>query len=144
MLCVAPLVYAQDAARPKTKVWVSHSGSDNIGRELAYEVREHIRRSAAYELGTDAEHFFAIRLVTLDPDINNASRGAATVAAVTITVINLLPYRAGNPQTWLPIYLTSTIVLSGRSRTSEMAKGIVADLDREAEDYRAALLRVSP
>ena len=120
-------------------VFVSHSGEDSVGRQLAYAVREELRRSAGYSAGDERESPWTIALVSLDMDGSSSQRGNRSAVAVTFTMRNLLPYKAGSPQTWLPIYLSSSLYFVGSARVEEQAKSVVAGLDHLVGDYLAAV-----
>lgn len=127
---VAP---AQDG---KISVAVDHSGSDTVGQRLVFAVREAIRASSGYKLVSGKEAILHISLVTLDPERSPSASGYWTAAAVAYTMRNDLPLNKADPQTWYPIYLTTNIVLAGMSRVDDQAKGILATLDAQVEQYR--------
>lgn len=131
---VSPLALAE---QQKQAVSVSHSGDDTVGGELAFAVREALRRSEGYRLGTDKDALFTIHLVTLDPEVQPAGRGNWTTAAVVYTMANLLPLQKNNPQTWYRIFLTASIVTAGKLSVDDSAMSIVASLDRAVERYKS-------
>ena len=119
----------------KLTVSVSHSGDDSVGSRLAFAVREAIRSSSGYQLVSE-KSTLQIEVVTLDPNRGERNSGNQTVSSVTYTMRNFLPYEKGNPQTWLPIFLSVWIGLAGANRVDEQAKSILAALDREVESYK--------
>ena len=145
--CVSVAVLAMSvlasvaSAQTTTKyaVFVSHSGEDTVGKQLAYAVREELRKSAGYSAGSERESPWEIGLVSLDPDRSSGQPGNWSAVAVTFTMRNLLPYKAGSPQTWLPIFLSSGIHIVGSSRVEEKARSLVAELDRLVGEYLAAV-----
>lgn len=124
------------AAQTKISVSVMHSGSDMVGPQLAFAVREAIRRSAAYELKVDSDALFSVRLVTIDPDRGTSRAGNWAVASVTFTMRNWLPLDKTDPQTWYPIYLSSSVVTAGTKAVDDSARGIVAQLDEAVEQFK--------
>lgn len=128
-------------AQVRLKVHVSHSGSDPVGRDLMYALREEIRKASAYSLSTSEEAAFTMSVVTLDPE--SAERGAGTwsVASVVFTMTNYIPFEKGNPQTWLPIHLDHLVVTVGRSRTASQGRSIVASFDEAVEQFREAMVK---
>ncbi|MEP0823333.1 MAG: hypothetical protein HRF44_10840 [Ignavibacterium sp.] len=108
-------------------VRVEHSGNDRVGQQLAYALREAVRSSHGYRL--EQEGLFTIHLITLDPETRRTTEGYWTVAAVVITMQNLLPFKEGNPQTWLPFYITSLVLTVGNQVVDEQARSIMASLD---------------
>ncbi len=132
LLLATPTVAS--AQEQRALVSVSHAGEDSVGQRLAFALREAIRSSAGYRLVDYKEALFRVSLVTLDPD--RSLSGNKTAAAVTYTVRNTLPFKDSNPQTWYPIYLTTSIVIAGADRTEDQARGILASLDANIEDYK--------
>lgn len=128
---------AQAADETKISVAVNHSGDDNIGQKLAFALRETVRASNGYQLVSGPSAIIRVSLVTLDPERSAQSRGAWTVASVVITMRNFNPFKDGEPQTWYPIYLTSSVVTSGTYKVEETAKSILASVDSAVEEYRA-------
>lgn len=98
-------------------VTVEHTGEDSIGRLFTYEIREVIRRSAGYRLVDPGTGSIQILIVTHDP-LDRRSTSDFTVASVVVTVVNLRPYDANDPSTWLNYYLSSWVVTVGRDRTA--------------------------
>jgi hypothetical protein len=125
---------AQTKSEQRISVSVEHSGDDAVGNLLAYALREQIRRSAAYQYSANDNAVFSIRLVTLDPSSENT--GNSCVAAVTMTMANFIPFKKDDPQTYLPIYLTTIAMTVGRKMVEEQAVSIVASLDKEIDGYR--------
>lgn len=120
------------AQEGKIPVSVDHTGRDNAGSGLAFAVREAVRASNGYRLVPD-NAILRISIVTLDPSVKDD--GLTTAAAVSYTMRNDLPYEKGNPQTWYPIYLSTSVVVAGANRLDAQAKGILASLDKEVQAY---------
>jgi hypothetical protein len=138
LLLLASHVHAQDPIR----VLVSHSGSDAVGGQLAYEVREVIRRSAGYQLGTEEGYALRISLVSLDTEENQSGyKGNRSAVSVAYSMYNYQPYKAGDPQTWRPIHLSHAVHIVGTQRTEETAKDIIADLEQEFEGFKQSARR---
>jgi hypothetical protein len=134
----AVIALGQDA---KVPVSISHSGDDNIGKRLAFSLREAVRSSSGYKLVGSDEADFEVNLITLDPERSPQASGSWTVASASIVMANFHPYKEGNPQTWYPIYMTSVVMTVGGQRTEEQAKSILASLDEAIEKYRSAARR---
>jgi hypothetical protein len=130
------------AQSSKLSVAILHTGEDPAGERLAYEIREAIRRSAAYELAPLEKSTLQVQLVTIDTqDKGSRLYGNATAAATAFTVSNFIPYEAHNPQTWLPIFLTATIQTCGIRALEDCAKSTLAVLDKEVEHYKSKLVK---
>src|SRR5437870_1725645 len=110
-LCLLFLCAAHVGAQTPTKlkISVSFNGQDAVGSEFAYELREAIRRSAGYDLGSDRDYVITIHVVTLNPDETQTQ--TRTIASVSYTMYNYLPLKKGDPETWYPIYLTSSVLI---------------------------------
>jgi len=61
---LAPASYAQEPP-PRTEVFVQLSGDDAAGHQLAYSVREELRRSAGFVVVPEDQALFRIRLSSL-------------------------------------------------------------------------------
>ncbi len=127
--------FAQDS---KVGLSVIHSGEDNVGKQLAFALREAIRSSAGFKLVGRDDYGIEVRLITIDPERSPQASGNWTVASVTVVMANFLKYEKGNPQTWYPIYMTSVVMTVGGQRTEEQAKSILATVDDALDKYRAA------
>jgi hypothetical protein len=116
-------VVAQDEP---IKIYVSHSGSDQVGQQLVYEIREELRRSSGLSLAREGEASNVdMRITTIES--NRVNPGASTTYAV-VWLIPSYPF---------PAYLTSVAGYCGSSRIRECAHGLVADTDRAILDARA-------
>jgi hypothetical protein len=120
----------------KIAVSVSHSGSDPVGLQLAYSLKEAIRGSNGYRLESDEDSLIQVHIVSIDPDDRNNLQGNSTAAAITLAMRNWIPLKKGDPQTWLPIFLTSSIRICGANRVNSTASSILAEVDRALEDFR--------
>lgn len=137
------LLCASVRAQPVTfTVNVYHAGSDSIGQQLAFSVREALRASQGFRLASADDAQFQIRILTQDPDKNEQSGGGdRTMAAITYLMNNTLPYRKDNPMTWHSMLITTSITMTGRRRIDDTARNILATLDNALEEHRAHLHR---
>ena len=140
MLLLMFLSTAAARAQPgqKVQVSVSQAGDDIVGSRLAFAVREEIRRSAAYELTDVSKSLFNISLVSLDLAVSGETKGVRSSAAMNVTMMNLLPFKKSDPQTWYPIHIDAFLLTVGSSRVDEQAKSIVADFDAAVEKFKSA------
>lgn len=143
LLCGPSLAFAQTQTR--LTVRVEHSGDDSVGSSVAFALREELRRSAGYRLSAgyglsieDVESF-TVSLVTLDTAGEGGRKGNESAMAVAYTMFNRLPLELGNPQTWLPIFLSHSVHTVGSKRADEVGKDLLAALDRQVERYKAAI-----
>lgn len=130
-LCVQVPVWSQDG---KLAVYVSHSGEDSVGKQFAYSIREAIRGSKGYQLSSHEKSSLQVQVVTIAPD--KSSENIWTVAAISYTMTNYLPYEKGNPQTWYPIYLTSQVMTIGSNRTDSQARSVMAAIDDQVQEFK--------
>jgi hypothetical protein len=129
---------AARAVQPsKTTVEVTFSGSDTVGQRLAYSLREEISRSARYSLGSPNASMFTLHVVSVDLALDGQPSGLSSATAVAYTMRNFLSFSGNNPQTWLPIYLTTTVHTVGRDRAESVAKAILAVLDEQVQNVLA-------
>ena len=137
LLLLSGVSNAQDE---KVTVSVSHSGTDSVGTQLAFAVREAIRGSQGFRLTQSDDSGIQVRLITVNPDDDpNASNW--TVATVVLTMANFFPYDQKNPQSWYPIYLTSHVMTVGRTKTDAQARSVLASVDAAVEKYRQDVRR---
>ncbi len=129
---VSSFVHAQDG---KVGVSVIHSGENAVGKQFSFAVREALRASKGFNLVLPDESGIQIRIVTIDPSERSSGSGW-TVATVVYTMTNFIPYKKGEPQTWYPIYLTSSVMTVGQQRLDEQAKSVLAAVDSAVEKYR--------
>lgn len=121
-------------AAGKVNVGISHTGEDTVGSQLAFALREAVRRSAGYELVPERDALLTIHLVTLEPREN--AQGGWTVTSVVYTMQNRLALEPRDPQTWYPIFLTAQVAVSGRDAVPSIALAILGGLDAAMEDFR--------
>jgi hypothetical protein len=123
------------AADPVVKfsVSVDHSGDDSVGKMLAFSLRDAIASSSRYKLA-QRNGVFRISLVTLDLGRSD-SPGLSTAAAVTFTSTNGNALNDRNPDTWYPIFLSSSVAVVGVKRVDQQAKAILASMDSAIESY---------
>jgi hypothetical protein len=124
--------------RPRAGVCVAQEGEDAVGSRLAYAVREELRKSAGYDVVERSKCLYRISLISLDLASGSESQGVRSTVSVVVTMTNLLPLKASDPQTWYPIYLTSGVFTVGSSRVDDQAKSVMALLDQAVEDFKAA------
>lgn len=132
---LVPFVHAQDKDE-RIPISVSHTGDDSVGKQFAYSVREALRASKGFRLAPPENSGISVRIVTIDPERAADSKSYWTVAAVTYTMTNFIPYQKGNPQTWYPIYLGTHVMTVGSQRVNEQARSVMASIDEILEKYR--------
>lgn len=136
LLVLAALASSSRGQSSRTRIAIDHSGSDAVGNELAFALREVIRASNGYELVPQQQARFHVALTTLDPDTDRSSSGAYTVVALVVTAKNTANLVARAPHTWYDIHLTSSVVVAGRDKVEVMAKRIMATTEAAIERYR--------
>ena len=129
-LLISPTMAQEQPAR--TSVYVQSTADDSIGRDLAYKIRETVRRSAGMTLADRANDArFILRLVTLDSDSKH-SPGISTVYSAVYTMQTF----HDSP---VEMYLTSVVGTCGRSRVDSCARSITAEIDEQAINLRRML-----
>ena len=106
-------------------VFVEHIGDDEVGRALAYRIREELRLSRGYPLAaTRADALALLHIVSVDSPCGN---GGAKSAVSLIWLVN------NEPQS----FLRARIVDLGISRVGDEAKDAVAKIDYEISQWRS-------
>jgi hypothetical protein len=120
------------SSNAQTAVYLRADTPDPVGRQLAFELREALRRSAGLTLAErpkDARIF--TRIVTLDP-LDGSSSGYSTVYSAVITFQTF-------HDTPIEMYLTNYVGTCGRNRVSNCAQSLLAGIDEQASSIRALL-----
>jgi hypothetical protein len=111
-------VRAQDAAMV---VSVEHTGSDLIGEQLVFQIREKIRESTSMCLSRpDEPSFIVLSLITIDSDSDK------TAYSTTYSATWLLD-SASEPFAY---YITSQVRYCGANRVEICAMSLVANTDK--------------
>jgi hypothetical protein len=111
-------------------VYVTMSGDDSVGNRLAYAVREGVRKSSSMTLvDSYKDSRFVLSLVTLDPSREKDGYSTVYSAVYTFRTFHDKPVR---------MYLNTIVGTCGSSKIDSCANGLIADLDRELSEYRAA------
>jgi hypothetical protein len=116
----------------QTPVYLQATSPDSVGRQLVFELREALRRSAGLSLAErNQDALFYMRLVTLDPN-NGSTAGYSTVysAVITFKTFHTPP---------VEMYLTNYVGTCGQSRIASCAQSLLAGIDEEAASVRAAI-----
>jgi hypothetical protein len=116
-------------------IHVESTTPDPVGRQLAFEIREGVRRSAGMRFASaPSDAFIGVSIVTLDPD----SDGLSTVYSVVLTS------KDGGAERPHFDYENNLVGVCGRDRVKNCASSIVASIDELSETYKrvvAELLR---
>jgi len=118
-------------AHAQTAVYIQSTAPDIVGRQLVFELREAVRRSAALSLAErEQDARIYARIVTLDPD--NSGRGISTVYSAVITMQTF-------HETPVEMYLTSYVGSCGRLSVESCARSLLSDIDEVATNIRAMI-----
>lgn len=132
-LALSPLTGRALAQNGKVAVFVESSTDDTLGRQLAFYIKEQIRRSGAFrEAFQKSDSVFTIGFVTIDPDSEMTSRGTRTIYSYTIQLTN----KGG-----LPYYITSIVGACGRQVLEGCSADLFASLGEQLEEIRSVLLK---
>lgn len=116
---LAQTLYAQQ----KIAVEVDCTSSDNIGPRLAYQIKEHVRKSAGLRLTNSNEPRLILYIVSAA-----ISEFPASAVGYTIT------FRGqSRPE---EIYLISGVVVCGTYRIAEVSELIMSNIDKQADYFR--------
>lgn len=129
-LCILFLLAAGNAFS-QVSIYVQATAKDSVGRQIVYELREGIRRSAAMDLADRAQDGrITIRIVTMDPDDGSPGRQTVYSAVFTVQTFHSSP---------VEMYLTNYVGICGANRTASCAQGLVAIADEQATDLKGML-----
>ena len=125
---LSPISFHADAKMP---VEVVPTGDDITGRQLVYEVKERIRRSASLALSLDSSEVrLQSLIVTLNPFTNNPNGGTVYSMVLTLHI----------PESRLPYYLQQYTGTCGPSSVESCAATIVAEISDQSDK----LNRITP
>ena len=118
------------AQNDRLLVKVFHGGDDIVGRQLVFEFKEALRRSAKFDLaGGNDVSIIEVVVLTLPLNPQAASNAAAYAVSWTL-VLDTEP---------LPYHIDSKLGTCGVDRVESCARTILADTDRVLEDTAARL-----
>jgi hypothetical protein len=121
----AQIVQAQ---RQKVPIFVVYSGDDSVGRNVVFQFKEAIRRSASYQLVSNQDETgMTISIVTLDVD--SSTRTA-------LSIVGTVAYKScerGREHQSSAMFLHNLYVL-GSERSVESGNTLLADLDKAWDD----------
>ena len=110
------------------ETYVDHSGSDTVGQQLAYQVREILARSKIYPLAQTSDRAdVVIHLATMDLD-DPAAPGRASAVAFALTY----DFQAilNRPEAIKQLrFVNNGVLLVGRQKVLEIAGSIVSQVD---------------
>ena len=119
-------------AQAQTPIYLQATAPDRVGRQLMFELREGLRRSAGLSLAERPQDArIHVRVVTLDPS-EGPSSGYSTVYSAVITFQTF-------HDTPVDAYMTSYVGTCGNSRTSSCAQSLLSGIDEQATSIRALI-----
>jgi hypothetical protein len=116
LLAFCPIALCQK----KIQVFVKHQGSDSVGTQLAFAIRESLRRSEGYSLRDD-EAATVIELITAETMPN-------------VSVVSVVIVKKGD-STFCNYNLAHLVYSIGSLRMKETADDIVTTLDKQVTDF---------
>jgi len=125
-------IFASSLALSQTDrvpVQLRHSGDDQVGQRLAFELREVLRSANGMRLVTpsEADPRIVANLVTLDN--SSANRGISTAASFALS-LDSIEYPVNG------FFLSSFVLTCGSNRVSDCARDIAANIDNQIEWLR--------
>lgn len=117
LACVLVLVGGASQPQQKTALFIFHQEEDSVGVRFAFQLKEAVRSSSAYEVAATAQSSqFALTLQSLD---TSCTRGSGNASAIAVTLFD--------SRTRQLIY--SWILNVGADRISDSAAGLLASTD---------------
>jgi hypothetical protein len=133
LMLVSVLAHGADA---KYQISVNHIGEDGLGRQLAYRIKEEVRKSATLDLVPgDDDAYFSLDIRTMAP--NKDPDPMWTIYSLTYTVRDP---RTGNWTHW-----NATLSYAGKDRIIDAASDVIVWVDEttpKASVYRVAATQV--
>jgi hypothetical protein len=122
LLCALSLSSGAAAQENRLGVYVNHSGSDRIGVQIAYRLREELAKSARFKSSLSADDaFYVASFITMNPD-NEEIRSNYSVYSISLTIYN---------KTGFNYYVTSYVGTCGSSKINECAGNLIAIIDNQ-------------
>jgi hypothetical protein len=124
-LTTVQVVAAQEAVRVSVEIAAQSDPDDSVGQRLVFQVREAVRRSAAFTLtiGDEPRIRLVIRTMNRLPEQPNISSIDSVVWV-------------GRGKDTLPVYLDSTVGFAGSAVLQSSAETILARTDNLVFDLR--------
>lgn len=108
-------------------VYLRFTGNDTAGKQLAFQLREQLRRSGSFrEAYSWEDSGFTLAFITLDPETS----GSLTAYSYSVLLTN---------QEGLDYHVKSFAGYCGIQRIRECAADLLDNLGAELEDIRAAI-----
>lgn len=128
------LIFSSIAAASAQKfgVWVSHTGEDQVGDRLAFEIREELGRSNRYKEASYREASFQIFIATMAAEENSGANWS--IGSVTYTMAST-DHTLGKHSAPLE-YLSSQVISVGRTQVKALAQDILASFDKIVNEPR--------
>src|SRR5882762_412936 len=125
LLTTVQVAAAQEAVRVAVEIAAQSDPDDSVGQRLVFQLREAVRRSAAFTLtiGDEPRIRLVIRTMNRLPDQPNISSIYSVVWV-------------GQGKDTLPVYLDSTIGFAGSAVLQSSAETILARTDKLVFDLR--------
>lgn len=101
------------------EVEVIHSGSDDVGKSLAFQIRENVRKSEGMVLVYSKAPSMVIQLITLESDVDHP--GNSTTYSVN--------YLVNMEGATYPLFISGSAGYVGLEAVKNVAEGMVANLD---------------
>lgn len=113
----------------KVEIKEKVSEGDLMGAALVYALKEEVRKSAGFSLGSSGPRL-VIYLATIDPDVHTAEANLHTVYSVAYV------FCVTDGQC---LFVDHAIGLAGAARINDAARGIIAGLDELVSAVRKIL-----
>jgi hypothetical protein len=144
-------IKSSNAQEPgKIPVEVSQYGEDPVGNQLAYEVKDKIRRSSRYFIEVGSEPHLMIHLTTIDPSQGLTNPTGVEATGLRTSYSAVLTFRSDEP---MPLRSTATVPHStydtvyappfyiddlegicGSSQVEAAAAQLIAAFDKDVDD----------
>jgi hypothetical protein len=124
-LFFAVTVSAQDV---KVPVEVVHRGTDSVGLEAAYALKENIRKSHGMALVTDTQPRIRVLLLSLDSDMKDEDNYASVIGTAIVFDSSSAPGRG--------VFLAFVVSVVGAEKDRLYADSLIGHIDEQIERLR--------
>jgi hypothetical protein len=124
---ILPLWSESATAQSQWPVQVDARATDSVGKAFVYNLKEAIGHSATYKLVDDNPTSLVLHIVTMSTTDDTENNPNSVISVVLVLKDKNVEYYDDN---W--------VVITGKSKTAEMANEILANVDGELDQLKKA------
>ena len=112
------------------RIYIESSGTDALGQQLVFALKEAVRRSSGYHLADSPKDSINVELITLDPGEGTANRNDLTSVSLLVTIDVGLACQASS------VVIYHSAYIAGAKKINSVAATILAELDKRIGELR--------